>query len=259
MSITLEPTKVEAQFLRRWLRMTVELFVRSPVRFCILIALLGWLDDSAATLAQGHAVQKIWIDRLGISVLPAVWIFISAVARGADDTRRTWPALAVLARLQLWRGALACGAQLAALHWIIFRALQWLDPAFSSDVPGTYLQAPGEFLDSIAANIVSVSIWMGVCYFPLLALVPGVSADDARRLSKKASAINGECIIWVFTGTLVAGANLLVAIAPAYGMTIAAFIVFTGILNYVAYRDIFERRANLPKTRLLGAWSRGTR
>ena len=29
----------------------------------------------------------------------------------------------------------------------------------------------------------------------------------------------------------------------------AAFIVFMGILNYVAYRDIFERRSeNLPKT-----------
>jgi Flp pilus assembly protein protease CpaA len=30
-------------------------------------------------------------------------------------------------------------------------------------------------------------------------------------------------------------------------MTAAAWIVFMGILNYVAYRDIFERRsANLP-------------
>jgi len=32
-------------------------------------------------------------------------------------------------------------------------------------------------------------------------------------------------------------------------MTSAALSVFMGILNYIAYRDIFERRsANLPKS-----------
>jgi hypothetical protein len=42
--------------------------------------------------------------------------------------------------------------------------------------------------------------------------------------------------------------------APAYGLTIAAWIVFVGVLNYVAYRDIFEgQSANLPKSAAAGS------
>jgi hypothetical protein len=249
MSIILEPRKVDKPFSRRWLRMTGELFVRSPVRFCMLIALLGGLDDCAVNMAQGYAIQRTWIDRLGIAVLPILWIVVGAVARGADDAGRTRQALAGLARTQLWAGGFVPGVSLAALHWFVFWTFQCLVPALSSGAPGFHLQRPGEFLGSIATNIASLSIWVGVCYFPLLALVPAVSAGDARRLSKKASGINGELAIWTFIGTLVVGANVLVALVPAYGMTAAAFIVFTGILNYVAYRDIFEQRAeNLPKT-----------
>jgi hypothetical protein len=249
MSIVLEPRKVDRPFAFRWLRMTGELLVRSPVRFCLVIALLGGLDDFALSLAQGYAIRRIWIDRLAIVVLPVLWIVIGAVARGADDAGRTRQALAGLARKQLWAGALVPGASLAVLHWIVFRMFQHLDLALNSGAPGPFLQRPGEFLESIAMNIVSVSIWVGACYFPLLALVPDVSAEDARRLSKKASSINGELVIWIFIGTLVVGASVLVALVPACGMTAAAFIVFMGILNYVAYRDIFEQRAeNIPKT-----------
>lgn len=248
-NIILEPRKVDRPFSRRWLRMTGELFLRSPVRFCVIIALLGGLDDCALNMAQGYAIPRTWVDRLGIAVLPILWSVVGAVARGADDAGRTRQALAGLARKQLWTGAVVAGVSVAALHWFVFWALHCLVPALSSRAPGFHLQRPGEFLGSIATNIASVSIWVGVCYFPLLALVPDVSADGARRLSKKASGINGELAIWTFIGTLVVGANLLVALVPAYGMTAAAFIVFMGILNYVAYRDIFEHRAeNLPKT-----------
>ena len=227
--------------------MTCGLLVRSPVRFCLVIALLGGLDEFALHLAQGYAIRKIWIDRLGIVLLPFLWIAVGAIARAADDAGGTWQALRRLASKRIGAGALAPGACLAALHWIFVRALQLLVPALNSKVPGSYLQHPGEFLESIATSIVPVSIWVGACYFPLLALVPDVSADDARRLSKKASGINGELAIWTFTAALAAGASVLVAIVPAYGMTDAAFIVFMGTLNYVAYRDIFEgRRENIP-------------
>jgi hypothetical protein len=40
-------------------------------------------------------------------------------------------------------------------------------------------------------------------------------------------------------------------------MTTAAFLVFFGVLNYVAYRDMFERRdENLPK-QVMALKSRG--
>jgi len=51
------------------------------------------------------------------------------------------------------------------------------------------------------------------------------------------------------------------SLIPSYGMTEAAWLVFMGILNYVAYRDIFERRdQNLPATAraALGAASRSS-
>jgi hypothetical protein len=36
-------------------------------------------------------------------------------------------------------------------------------------------------------------------------------------------------------------------VIPSYGMTEAALLVFMGVLSYVAYRDIFERRdENFP-------------
>jgi hypothetical protein len=247
--ITLEPRKVDSPFLWRWLRVTLQLFLRSPVRYSLVIVFLGWLDTSMVNLARGYAVQEIWVDRLGLLVLPVLWIVIGAVARGADDPSQTWQALAKLLRKRVWTGALAPGVCLVALHWLITWALLGMAQPLSPQAPVFYLQHPGQFLYSIATNVVPISVWVGPCYFPLLALVPDVSAGAARDLSKKASDINGEFVIWIFTGTMVVGANILIAVAPAYGMTIAAFIVFMGTLNYVAYRDIFERRSeNLPKT-----------
>ncbi|HXN10818.1 MAG TPA: hypothetical protein VN859_06210, partial [Steroidobacteraceae bacterium] len=47
----------------------------------------------------------------------------------------------------------------------------------------------------------------------------------------------------------IAIAGVAVATAlPLFGLTNAALLVFLGILNYVAYRDIFERRSeNTPQ------------
>jgi len=246
--MTLEPRKVDKPFLRRWLRMTFELFLRSPVRFSIVIALLGCLDTSVVSLAQGYSIQKIWIDRLGMFVLPVLWIVVGAVTRGADDPSQTWRALTGLSRKRIWIDVLATGANLAAWNCVIAWALRCLGQPLSPAGPGSYLQHSGQFLDSIAMNIVLIIVWVGPCYSPLLALVPDVSAGNARHLSEKASDINGQFVIWIFTASLAAVANVLIFVAPAYGMTVAAFIVFMGTLNYVAYRDIFERRSeNLPK------------
>jgi hypothetical protein len=62
---------------------------------------------------------------------------------------------------------------------------------------------------------------------------------------------------------MLAIAVVLQLFVPFYGMTLAAWIVFIGVLNYVAYRDIFQRRsANLPQTiaaALIGVTSLGRR
>lgn len=248
MNVTLDPREVDKPYLGRWLRMTLELFVRSPVRFGIVIAILGWLDTSAQSLAQGHAVQKAWIDRLGLLMLPLLWAVMSALARGADDSRRTREALAGLARAHVWRSALTVGAVLATLNWIVAWTLHGFRDFLIPPKSGTYLQHPGQFLESIAANVFLIAVSVGLCYFPLLVLRSDTTSGQARHLSKKADALQGEWVIYVFVSALALGGTELASIVPAYGMTTAALLIFMGTLNYVAYRDIFERQSgNLPK------------
>ncbi len=257
MSPTLEPREVDKPFIQRWLLMTLKLFVRSPVRFGIPIALLGWLDTSAVKLAEGAAVEKQWVDRVGMLLLPILWIFVSAIARGADDPSQTWTAFARLGRKRVWGSALTIGATLATSSWLIAWLFQGSAALLAPRNPRPYLQHPGQLLDSLSANVLLIFFFVGLCYFPLLVLMPDISSADARALSNRASDINGWIVIVLFIGAMAIGADALASVVSAYGMTTAAYLVFMGALSYVAYRDIFERRSgNLPKA-VAGAQVRG--
>jgi hypothetical protein len=249
MSTTLEPREVEKPFLLRWLRMTFELFVRSPLRFGAVIALLGVLDHAAVALAQASGIQRAWTDRLGTVVLPFLWILTSALARGADDPHQSSAAVAALGRKRVWLSALRAGATLAVFLWIAFWALRGLGELSSRHGPQGYLQHPGELLASIVANVLFLQSWVGVCYCPLLVFQPQLSASEASSLSRRASKLNGNTLLIVFVGAITVGGVGLSSVLPLYGMTDAALLVFLGVLNYVAYRDMFERRSrNFPET-----------
>lgn len=242
MRLTLEPTEVEKPFAQRWLLATLALFLRSPFRFGILIALLGCLDTSAVNFADGYSVEKAWVDRLGIVGLPLLWLVVCAVARGADNNNRTWSTLSHLGHRSVWIGALSAGIPLAAFSWF-FHSLFHGFGEIATHNPPAYLQHQGDFLASVEASVVFIVASRGLTYCPLLALVPGLVAADARSLSNKADRINGFVIILTMTTILAIGAEYLASAVPAYGMTTAAFLVIFGVLNYVAYRDIFERRS----------------
>jgi hypothetical protein len=247
MNTTLEPREVDRPFAQRWLRATFALFLRSPFRFGVLIALLGCLDTSAVNFANGYIVQKVWVDRLGIVALPFLWVLVSAVARGADDNSLTWQTLLHLGRRSVWIGAFSVGVGMAALSWF-FHSLFHGFGTVAAQNPPAYLQHQGDFLASIEASVVLIAGSVGITYCPLLALVPGLSAPHASSLSRKADKINGLVTILTMTTVLAIGAIYLTSAIPAYGMSTAAFLVFFGVLNYVAYRDIFERRSeNLPR------------
>jgi hypothetical protein len=96
---------VEKPFWKRWLRMSWQLFVRSPVRFGILIALLGWADTSAVNLSSGFVIPRIWVERLGMLLLPA--FFAIKVLRAFVD-------------LRFGGKALAGGVALALFEWVAF-------------------------------------------------------------------------------------------------------------------------------------------
>jgi hypothetical protein len=163
---TLEPREVDKPFAQRWLRTTFALFLRSPIRFGTLIALLGCLDTAAVSLAKGYVVEKIWIDRVGTLALPLLWVVVSAVARGADDGRLAMQAFKQLGRRSVWAGALGAGAILVTLNWIIAFALQGVRTALGLYKSAAYLQNQGQFLDSIEASVLLMSIFVGLCYFP---------------------------------------------------------------------------------------------
>jgi hypothetical protein len=258
MGAFLEPREVTKPFAKRWLRTTLQLFVRSPIRFSILIALLGWLDASTVKVTDGLVIPKIWIQRLGMLLLPLLFAFISAVARGADDTAQTWKAFYVFARARIWVGALGVGATLVAVQVVIVYILEAFLGSFSDYEK--YSHSPGDVLTSFGAQTLQVSLWAGLCYAPLLVFWPELSPKEARHLSRTATQLNNQkqmnnvVLIMLFIA-------VPLSLIPSYGMTEAAWLVFMGILNYVAYRDIFERRdQNLPATAraALGAASRSS-
>jgi len=245
---TLEPREVDKPYLRRWLRDTLELFIRSPLRFGLLIAALGWLDTSAVNMTEGLVIEKQWVQRFGMVLLPAVWTAVSAVARGADDASQTWAAMRSLARRRVWSGPLTIGAAIAGLNWMVSWSLGGLVQLMFPAKSDPYLHHSGELLKSTGVNAVLVFAFVGLCYCPLLVLIPDISSSSARNLSRRASSLNDWVTMMLFVGTTALIADGLASVAPAYGMTMAASIVFLGVFNYVAYRDIFERRSgNLPK------------
>lgn len=248
MNTLIEPREVEKPYLRRWLRDTLDLFVRSPLRFGLLIAALGSLDASAVNVTEGLVIDREWIQRFGMVLLPLVWTVVSAVARGADDASQTWAAIRSLARRRVWSGPLTIGAAIAGLNLIVSWSVGGLAQHMVPARPDLYLHHSGELLKSTGVNAVMVFAFAGLCYFPLLVLVPDISSSTARDLSHRASKLNDYMTMMLFVGITALVADALASVAPAYGMTMAASIVFLGVFNYVAYRDIFERRSgNLPK------------
>jgi hypothetical protein len=242
----MEPRQVEKPFVKRWLRMTWQLFVRSPIRFGILIALFGWVDYSAVKVAAGLVFPRIWVTWSGMLLLPLLWVVVGAVAKGADDSGQTWTALRELTQIRLWKKALLPGLVLIAWSVAVLIILEAFFGSPASPPAQASVHQPGMLLQTVAAQCWVVASVFGICYAPLLVFWPQLSFRETEKLSRSASAINGSSQInWLIVGVLCVGAPL--DLLPTYGLGDAALIVFMGTLNYVAYRDIFERRdENLP-------------
>jgi hypothetical protein len=241
MSQLFEPRVVEKPVLRRWLWTALKLVGRSPVRFGIVIALLGWLDGTGLQLLQGLVIHKIWIECLGMLFLPFIWVFVCVMARAADDRTQTWSVLAGLGCSRFWTSILVAVFLMAAPQLTII--LIWGDePRFQS-----YINGSGELLFTFGAQSAWVYVMFGACFIPLLVREPALPMMDAQRLSMGAMEINGPLLVerLVVTMGLI---SIPLHFSPSFGITDSAYVVYAGVLNYVAYRDIFERRSeNLPQ------------
>src|ERR1700733_2242542 len=178
MGAFLEPREVAKPFAKRWLRTTLQLFVRSPIRFSILVALLGWLDASTVKITDGFVIPKIWIQRAGMLLLPLLFTVISAVARGADDTAQTWKTFYVFGRVRIWVGALGAGAALVAFQIVVVYIMEAFLGSFGDYQK--YSHSPGDVVTSFAAQTMLVSQALGLCYAPLLVFWPDLSPKEAR-------------------------------------------------------------------------------
>ena len=247
MNPTLEPREVERPFIGRWLRTSLALIVRSPVQFGLLIVLLVCFDNAIVDVAGGLRVAKLWSNAFGALLLGLIWVFIAALARGADDASRVWSALAQLLRVRVWAGALVSTAGAAAFNFVVGWVLDGATGLhYSKSVP--FPQHPGDVVAAIARNAAIFTVFFEPFYFPLLALIPDIPPRLARSLSMSAGRKNGTVAILLGVGIVVVAAAALAEIVPLFGLTEALAVVFVGVFNYVAYRDVFERRdTNVPQ------------
>lgn len=168
---------------------------------------------------------------VGSLLLPYFWIVLSLLSRRSDRAFGFSELLHHAVSRSAWRGGLLPGCLLASVGWLLHWALS--GSPFLVDFIGSYTW-----------NCVLLLAPLGVCYFPLTALAPGLSILDARQLSKNASRLNGEWIIVLFVAALSLTADGFARAGPAGDVVTAAIVVFIGVFNYVAYRDIFERRTD---------------
>ena len=257
---TLEPREVEKPFHWRWLKGALQLMLRCPLRFGALIAVLAFIDTTAEKYLQNSALPQKWVDWLGLACLPPLWTLVSAMAKGADDPSQTWPALRDFARNLAWFRALRAGIFSVCLILLAWFLLKWQwNEAFDA--------LPGQLLSSFAGQCWVCWTGYGLCYFPLLVFLPGLTRWELSRLARKAEALNREQLpildrkllptwfplpaklppIWLpmpiwFPLYCVNLAVLTIEKFLSYGIAAAAWLVYSGIVSYVAYKDIFERR-----------------
>lgn len=231
MSETLEPRKVEKPFLGRWAITALALLARSPVSFGAAVAAVAIAALLGTEVVPAPLIEAGWTLVAGSLLLPLFWVVSSLLARRSDRDFRRSELLQHAASRSVWGGGLLPGCLLASMGLLFHWALR--GSPFLADFIGSYTW-----------NCLLLVAPLGVCYFPLMALVPGLTILDACRLSKKASRLNSERVIIVFIAALSLTADAFARAGPVGDIVSAAILVFVGVFNYVAYRDIFERRAD---------------
>lgn len=243
MNTTLQPREVDKPFLWRWCRMALELVVRSPIRFGLVVALLGTLDTWAVNAAREYVIPRTMLVELGVGLLPALWTLVAALAYSADKSLGVQQTVARLMRGAVWRGVLFAATVLVGLQILEIGAVAVLPQRFHDH---TAFGLPGKFVSTFALYATFATAWLGSCYFPLLLHAAKAPWTVLYHLSRRAAQLN-NIIVMTFVGCVVILADSLSAVLPAYGMTMACCLVFLGVFNYVGYRDIFEGRTrNAP-------------
>lgn len=219
--------------------------------------MLAGLDHLAIVLAQGHAIHALWVYMLCMFLLPLLWAFVCAIARGADDPAQTWSALGAFLHRRVWDGALFAGARVPALTYLIWTVF--------GHMGRPTLRHCGELLEAVAAQTYLVTIAAGLCYFPLLLFAQGLTAREARRLSLKAEALNSRRLLSRFV-LLVLGAGAMVRSAGAVAWSdnggisgIHGHSVLRGLSGHLRAPERKPAAGNAQRCRRIDPTARGSK
>lgn len=238
MAANFEPRAVERPYLKRWLLAASQLMLRAPLRFGAICLVLILGDHYAQDWLKGITLKNYEVDRLSMLAMPVVWALVAALSRSVDvgEFSRTFGGLL---RSRVWLGALALGVFLIVCNELV---------KVSTDMV-LWSQTPGRILHTVAFATGPAYIWFGGCFLPLLVYQPSLSVRRAYRLSDRAFSLNHVKFLGLpLDGLLIINlcVGLALSVIPEVGAVL--WVVLSGVLNYIAYRDIFERRAdNLPQ------------
>lgn len=233
-----QPRKVDPDPYRRWAQAAAALIGRSPLAFVALLAALLLVDWALCLVAAAWPGQASAVLRDGISGLGAPFVFATgvAVARFADRwkpaaLKAAAPRLAVISAVLV---VIAVLTRLSTPEWFSLREAS---------------QAHGPFMRWLCWSWALTIVPLGFFVIPLLALA-GAPMLQAWELSHDATTLNhlrGD-VLWII------GLPVAVGVLPPFGIPGGVLIVFLAAVQYVAYRDVFEHRAdNFPRTAAVAA------
>jgi hypothetical protein len=230
----LEPREVERPFHWRWLKGGAQLMLRFPIHFGTLIAILSFLDVTTAKYLQGYDLPRALYKWIGVAALPVLWTLVSAIARGVEYPAESWSSLRDYFQNRIWYRALLAGI-------LLFLPGVCLSAVFQDFSDNEIVLSPGAILTVFGGQCIFWWFTFGICYFPLLIFAPELSGWRLYLMSNKAAALNSSSTFWILMAAISCAADLIEYFL-SYGVSEAAGLIYSGLVGYVACKDIFLRK-----------------
>ena len=231
------PRTVEGPALRRWTAEAYRLIMRAPTRFGALAGSVVLADYLAATFAPANLTYNQVLPLAPFFCVP-VLAFVTMLARAADigPAARTGQQLL---NGTMWRVLMVMAA--AASGFIFSQTIFWnLVQTLPSlaQVPVPFVH--GSLVTAFRTAYMTTALVCTPIIVPL-AMYASASPAEAYGLGTIGVKVNlrpmlGLLCVIVFGGII--STHLI-----SYGVIASVFLVGQSVLNYVAYRDIYERRS----------------
>jgi hypothetical protein len=246
MANVFEPRAVDRPFFRRWITQSTLLIWRSPILFVGIGALLFFLDRITDSSGVTGAVNPLVLSFvLSFTELAASTILV-AIARISDDTHHTRRAVLALGEPSLWTAVMMVAVVFALFFVIPASIFDWDMMSFKS---GLSRRAETQ-------HVLDAFIFQGCMrtfilnpWFLSLIIFATRNPFHAWILAGRAFFLNFRTAGGLGLAYTCFLFPLFVQCFPFVNLVRDVAFIFLNVFGYVAYRDIFERRAeNQPVT-----------